>query len=212
MAVNYGSKRVVVGAHYGLRDWLSQRITGALMALFTLIVLGESLLASANAIIEARHDQTEIGDLIPLATLSLVVTAGLWWIYFWAPHHHAIGGLRQSRKYGYGHYVILAAAGAISAGIEVEIDVLTGNSHLSDVAASLCVTVPVAVFVFAVWWIVMRPHGNRVVNTAVPPGAALVLVDPVIPVPITLTTLVVIAIVVVLVLNPPVVGAAPAEA
>jgi len=39
MSVNYGSKRTVVGAHYGLRDWLSQRITGALMALFTLILL-----------------------------------------------------------------------------------------------------------------------------------------------------------------------------
>ncbi|MBU1362049.1 MAG: succinate dehydrogenase, hydrophobic membrane anchor protein [Gammaproteobacteria bacterium] len=41
MAVNYGSKRVVVGAHYGLRDWLSQRITGALMALFTVILLAQ---------------------------------------------------------------------------------------------------------------------------------------------------------------------------
>jgi succinate dehydrogenase / fumarate reductase membrane anchor subunit len=39
MAVNYGSKRSVVGAHYGLRDWLAQRVTAALMALFTLIVL-----------------------------------------------------------------------------------------------------------------------------------------------------------------------------
>jgi succinate dehydrogenase / fumarate reductase membrane anchor subunit len=38
MSVNYGSKRIVVGAHYGLRDWLSQRITGALMALFTIIL------------------------------------------------------------------------------------------------------------------------------------------------------------------------------
>jgi len=33
------TKRVVVGAHYGLRDWLAQRITAALMALFTLLVL-----------------------------------------------------------------------------------------------------------------------------------------------------------------------------
>jgi succinate dehydrogenase / fumarate reductase, membrane anchor subunit len=41
MSVNYGSKRVVVGAHYGLRDWLSQRVTAALMALFTLIVLAQ---------------------------------------------------------------------------------------------------------------------------------------------------------------------------
>jgi succinate dehydrogenase / fumarate reductase, membrane anchor subunit len=41
MAVNYGSKRIVVGAHYGLRDWLAQRVTAALMALFTLIVLAQ---------------------------------------------------------------------------------------------------------------------------------------------------------------------------
>ncbi|RCW73891.1 succinate dehydrogenase, hydrophobic membrane anchor protein [Pseudorhodoferax soli] len=44
MAVNYGSKRIVVGAHYGLRDWLAQRVTGVLMALFTVIVLAQLLL------------------------------------------------------------------------------------------------------------------------------------------------------------------------
>jgi len=44
MSVNYGSKRIVVGAHYGLRDWLAQRITAALMALFTVLVLGQLLL------------------------------------------------------------------------------------------------------------------------------------------------------------------------
>jgi succinate dehydrogenase / fumarate reductase membrane anchor subunit len=44
MSVNYGSKRVVTGAHYGLRDWLAQRITGVLMALFTLVVLVQVLL------------------------------------------------------------------------------------------------------------------------------------------------------------------------
>jgi succinate dehydrogenase / fumarate reductase membrane anchor subunit len=44
MTPNYGSKRVVVGAHYGLRDWLSQRITAALMALFTLVLIVQVLL------------------------------------------------------------------------------------------------------------------------------------------------------------------------
>ena len=29
--VNYGSKRVVTGAHYGMRDWLAQRITAVLL-------------------------------------------------------------------------------------------------------------------------------------------------------------------------------------
>ena len=31
--------RVVTGAHYGLRDWLAQRITAAIMAVYSLIVL-----------------------------------------------------------------------------------------------------------------------------------------------------------------------------
>ena len=44
MAVNHGTKRIVVGAHYGLRDWLAQRVTAALMALFTLLVLGQIML------------------------------------------------------------------------------------------------------------------------------------------------------------------------
>ncbi|MGY8903004.1 MAG: succinate dehydrogenase, hydrophobic membrane anchor protein [Burkholderiales bacterium] len=39
MSVNFGSKRIVTGAHYGMRDWLSQRVTAALMAIFTFIVL-----------------------------------------------------------------------------------------------------------------------------------------------------------------------------
>ena len=44
MAQNFGSKRIVVGAHYGLRDWLSQRVTAALMALFTVAVIVQILL------------------------------------------------------------------------------------------------------------------------------------------------------------------------
>ncbi|MCU0774960.1 MAG: succinate dehydrogenase, hydrophobic membrane anchor protein [Ideonella sp.] len=44
MTQNYGSKRIVVGAHYGLRDWLSQRVTAGLMALFTLVLIVQVLL------------------------------------------------------------------------------------------------------------------------------------------------------------------------
>ena len=44
MSTNFGSKRIVVGAHYGFRDWLSQRVTAALMALFTLAVVVQVLL------------------------------------------------------------------------------------------------------------------------------------------------------------------------
>jgi succinate dehydrogenase / fumarate reductase membrane anchor subunit len=32
-------KRVIVGAHYGSGDWLAQRITAAIMALYTVVAL-----------------------------------------------------------------------------------------------------------------------------------------------------------------------------
>jgi len=44
MTQNFGARRLVVGAHYGLRDWLAQRITALLMALFTLLVLVQLLM------------------------------------------------------------------------------------------------------------------------------------------------------------------------
>ena len=172
--------------------------------LFTLILLGESLLASANAIIEALNDDTALAPLISISALTLVVTASLWWIYFWPPHHRAIGDFGNSLFYGYTHYFIFAAAGAFSAGIEVEIDVLTEHSELGDVAASFTVTVPIAVFVLGVWLVAIRANADRLVNFAVPIGAVLVLFDPVIPIPITLTAVVMIAVVAVLVAHGPI--------
>lgn len=47
MAINYGSRRTVVGAHYGIRDWLVQRITAVLIVLFTLVLLAQVIFTSA---------------------------------------------------------------------------------------------------------------------------------------------------------------------
>ena len=32
-------RREVIGAHYGLRDWLAQRVTAVVMAIYTLVLL-----------------------------------------------------------------------------------------------------------------------------------------------------------------------------
>jgi succinate dehydrogenase / fumarate reductase, membrane anchor subunit len=37
-------KRIVVGAHYGLRDWLAQRITAVIMALYSIFIVVALLL------------------------------------------------------------------------------------------------------------------------------------------------------------------------
>jgi succinate dehydrogenase / fumarate reductase membrane anchor subunit len=36
---NIGQRRLVVGAHYGVRDWLAQRVTAIVMAIFTVVLL-----------------------------------------------------------------------------------------------------------------------------------------------------------------------------
>ncbi|MBO9625112.1 MAG: low temperature requirement protein A [Microbacterium sp.] len=172
--------------------------------LFTLIVLGESLLASANAIIEALGEAESLAPLIGLSVLTLVVTASLWWIYFWPPHHRAITTFARSLRYGYTHYFVFAAAAAFSAGIEVELAVLTHHSDISAVAAAMTVSVPIAIFLFGIWFVAIRDNADRVVNTVIPVGALVVLLDPVLPIPVAITAAVMVVIVVVLVLRPPV--------
>jgi succinate dehydrogenase / fumarate reductase membrane anchor subunit len=65
-------KRQVVGAHYGLRDWLAQRVTAAIMALYT---LGAAAFVLKNAPISyaAWHDLFAQGWM-RVATLLFAVS------------------------------------------------------------------------------------------------------------------------------------------
>jgi succinate dehydrogenase / fumarate reductase membrane anchor subunit len=44
---NIGPNRLVVGAHYGVIDWLAQRVTAIVMALYTIILLITFLTSSS---------------------------------------------------------------------------------------------------------------------------------------------------------------------
>lgn len=192
----------IIAERQGETPWHPHHLTER-FGLFTLILLGESLLASANAVIVAIEEVQELGPLLWIATLALVVTCALWWIYFWSPHHHLITDYASSVKHGYAHYFVFAAAGALSAGIEVEIDVLTEASALDPLVASFTVTVPIAVFVMGIWWIALRHQGDRVVNWVVPIGALLVLLDPVLPFPVAMSAIILTLVVIVLVVRAP---------
>ncbi len=37
------TRRIVVGAHYGLRDWLAQRITAVVLVVYTVLLAGAAL-------------------------------------------------------------------------------------------------------------------------------------------------------------------------
>jgi hypothetical protein len=116
----------------------------------------------------------------PVSSVALLVLI--------AAHHRAISSVGSSSRYGYVHYFVLPAGGALSAGIEVEMGVLTHHSKLGEVAASFTVTVPIAIFVLGIWWIALRGAAGRVVNAAIP--VAVVLLDPSLPIPFAITAVV----------------------
>ena len=74
MAVTFGSKRTVVGASYGLRDWLVQRVTGVLMALFTIVLLAQVLMPG-----EIGYDKWSgifAAQWMKFLTFSVIVSLG----------------------------------------------------------------------------------------------------------------------------------------
>ena len=119
--------------------------------LFTLIVLGESILAVANSIIGGLSDAHARTSLIVVAACSLAIVASMWWIYFDREQHDQTITLRRSFYWGYLHYFIFASAAAFSAGVEVAVAEHLGESRLPHFAAGLTLTVPLAVFLLATW-------------------------------------------------------------
>lgn len=156
-------------------------------SLFVLILLGESLLASANAIIDALNSGTEIDGIVGLAGAGLVLAAGVWWLYFSNEYGDSLTSARTGFAFGYAHYALFAAVGAISAGIEVELDLLANTAeHLNASAASLSLGVPVALFMMVVWAILLRRRlsiGESVLYLATAAGVLICSTLPVATVP-----------------------------
>ncbi|TXJ04787.1 MAG: low temperature requirement protein A [Aeromicrobium sp.] len=136
--------------------WNAHHITER-FSLFTLILLGESILASANAVIHAIEESRNPAALVGVAFAALTIVASMWWLYFAKPmHHYLAGNLRRAMTFGYVHFLVFAAAGAFSAGIEATVDALEGHTALSPIAARATLAIPVAVFSLAVWWLAVR--------------------------------------------------------
>jgi succinate dehydrogenase / fumarate reductase, membrane anchor subunit len=76
-------KRVVVGAHYGLRDWLAQRVTAVVMVVYTIIFFG------AVAI------QTPLGFPQWKALFTVGAMRVLTLVFFLSLFYHAWIGLRD---------------------------------------------------------------------------------------------------------------------
>jgi low temperature requirement protein LtrA len=164
--------------------------------LFTLIVLGECVLASTLAIQSALAEDAALADLATTAAGGLLTVFGMWWLYFAKEASELLTSLRAGIIWGYGHYLIFASAAAVGAGLAVNVDHLTHHAAIGPRGAAAAFTIPVALFLVAVWALHVRPHHlGRWHGALVPAAAVLVLASTLTPEPVLVTGLVVAAMV-----------------
>jgi low temperature requirement protein LtrA len=152
--------------------------------LFTLIVLGESVLAATVGAQSALDTHTSIGDLTTVIAGGLLIVFAMWWIYFDLPSDEIARSVREefnarlsgAFRWGYGHFFVFAGAAATGAGLGIAVDQAGGHSALSDAQAGLAITVPVTVFLVSTW-LVHRPYKppSALNAFAVPVTATLVV-------------------------------------
>jgi low temperature requirement protein LtrA len=129
--------------------------------LFTLIVLGEGLLSVTHAIARGVGQAERFGPVLVIGASALVLIAAMWWTYFAREQHGRLRSFSSTFAYGYLHYLVFAAAGALPAGIEVAVAEALGDEQVGPAAGRALTTVPVALFLLGVWIVSLRPALSR---------------------------------------------------
>lgn len=129
--------------------WHPEHI-GERYGLFTIIVLGECVLAVSGAVQLALTAGGVSVALLAVALGGLLLVLALWWSYF--KHPAEIDreiSLGQAIIWGYGHYVVFAAIAALGAGLQVAVDATHETLPLAPSAVALTVAIPVIVYLVA---------------------------------------------------------------
>ncbi len=147
----------VVGERAGTTSWHPGHIAER-YGLFTLIVLGESVLSGSVALGAALDGSTGLGEVWGIAVGGLLVVFSLWWIYFARSAEGLLTDAKVAFRWGYGHLVVFASAAAVGAGLAAAVDSALGVSSVSERAAGAAVTVPVALYLTTVYALHLRPH------------------------------------------------------
>ena len=145
--------------------------------LFTIIVLGESVLAATGTIASAL-DGEGWARLLPTIAGGLLLLYSMWWLYFQDESHTLLSNNRRAFVWGYAHYFVFGAAAAVGAGFSVVSEAVTGHAAIGVGSATWAVAIPVAIYVLCLRFLMDRGHGKPLASAPGPIVAIVVLLTP----------------------------------
>ena len=134
-------------------------------SLFTIIVLGEVILAGVHAVQGVITRAPEGGGpghtagvsaaagglgagLAVLVIGALLIVFALWWLYFKRDHSDLVAqGRATTWLFGYAHYVVFASVAAVGAALAAAVDVVQGGAGASPRAVAFALAVPISLYV-----------------------------------------------------------------
>jgi len=173
--------------------------------LFTIILLGESVLAATIGVQDALAESGVSGTLVLVSSAALVTLFALWWLYFLEPAGEGLA-VKRSRAYlwGYGHYGVFAALAALGAGLEVAVADAGHHLDVSPVALAYAVALPVGIFLLLLWAVhAVLESRSQIRPAVILPAAVIVLLLPltvdILEVPVLVVVIAVVCVAVVVV-------------
>ncbi len=138
------------------------------MGLLTIIVLGESILASVNAFDSVfKHFTPELGSLVVGALLILF---SMWWLYFDDRVEEELHSETNCFIWSYGHYFLFGSAAAVGALISVCVDAVSSHGQVTMNQAVLGLAIALSVYLVAIWVchdLILKKKGLRLIELLV---------------------------------------------
>jgi len=132
--------------------------------LLTIIVLGESILASTNSFKTLIEHFSYDVLLVSIGCLSTLF--GIWWLYFNNSVEHELRNKNFAFQWGYGHYIIFGSAAAIGALVSVNVDVLTNHASIELSVANFGFSIAVALYLFGLWFCQERILAKNILQSS----------------------------------------------
>ncbi len=117
--------------------------------LFTIIVLGEVILATTQAISGALDEHGLDTQLVLLIAGALLMVFSMWWIYFKRP---MVDSLRREMSFvfGYVHGFVFASIAAVGACLATLVDLVEDKAHLEPRAGVLALVAVTSVYLLVI--------------------------------------------------------------